>query len=145
MAIVALWSAIGRFLSSHSFATPHDACFQSVLRIRAESHLLRTATGLQRSKWHGRCLQPQIRFTLALILKLNERLGSGPSTILKAEFTAGLGPDFNNVSCARCHTTPATGGGSTTLKTRYGTVIDGVFDPLTEYDGSLVHSQRIGL
>ena len=57
----------------------------------------------------------------------------------------GLGPVFNNNSCAACHTTPAVGGGSTTLETRYGTVTNGVFDPLTQYGGSLIHSQGIGL
>ena len=83
---------------------------------------------------------------------------SGLSTTLQAEFVAGqqnfasvetiaggLGPVFNNNACAACHSTPAVGGGSTTLETRYGTVTNGVFDPLTQYGGSLIHSQGIGL
>ena len=83
---------------------------------------------------------------------------SGLSTTLQAEFTAGqqnfetvetvaggLGPVFNNVSCVICHSTPATGGGSATLETRYGTVTNGVFNPLAQYGGSLIHSQGIGL
>ena len=83
---------------------------------------------------------------------------SGLSTTLQTQFVAGqqnfesvetiaggLGPVFNNNSCAACHSTPAVGGGSTTLETRYGTVTNGVFDPLTQYGGSLIHSQGIGL
>jgi CxxC motif-containing protein (DUF1111 family) len=57
----------------------------------------------------------------------------------------GLGPVFNNTGCAQCHTTPAVGGGSTTLETRYGTLTNGAFDPLPQYGGSLIHSQGIGL
>src|SRR5262249_40492745 len=71
---------------------------------------------------------------------------SGLSRTLQAEFVAGqqvfesvetvavgLGPVFNDVSCAACHSTPAVGGGSLTLETRYGTVIAGAFNPLTQY------------
>jgi CxxC motif-containing protein (DUF1111 family) len=57
----------------------------------------------------------------------------------------GLGPVFNDTGCAQCHSAPAVGGGSTTLETRYGTLTNGVFDPLTQYGGSLIHSQGIGL
>ena len=39
----------------------------------------------------------------------------------------------------------AIGGGSDTLETRYGQVIDGVFNPLTQFDGQLLHSKGIGL
>jgi CxxC motif-containing protein (DUF1111 family) len=56
----------------------------------------------------------------------------------------GLGPVFNNTPCSACHTTPAVGGGSTLLETRYGTVTNGVFNPLTQYGGSLIHAQGIG-
>jgi CxxC motif-containing protein (DUF1111 family) len=83
---------------------------------------------------------------------------NGLSATLQDEFVAGqeefetvetvaggLGPVFNNVSCAACHSAPAVGGGSTTLETRYGTFTDGVFNPLTQYGGSLIHSQGIGL
>ena len=58
---------------------------------------------------------------------------------------AGLGPVFNNTSCAKCHDQGAIGGGSDTLETRYGQVIDGVFNPLTQFDGQLLHSKGIGL
>jgi CxxC motif-containing protein (DUF1111 family) len=56
----------------------------------------------------------------------------------------GLGPVFNNTPCASCHTAGAVGGGSIITETRYGTVTDGVFDPLAQYGGSLIHSQGIG-
>src|SRR5262249_37356105 len=43
----------------------------------------------------------------------------------------GLGPVFNDVSCANCHSSPAIGGGSTTLETRFGKLLaDGSFDPM---------------
>jgi CxxC motif-containing protein (DUF1111 family) len=82
---------------------------------------------------------------------------SGLSKTLQAEFVAGLvnfsspdtpqtglGPVFNNTPCAACHTTPAVGGGSTLIETRYGTVTNGVFNPLTQYGGSLIHAKGIG-
>jgi Di-haem oxidoreductase, putative peroxidase len=34
----------------------------------------------------------------------------------------GLGPVFNDTSCARCHTDPAVGGGSALVETRFGAV-----------------------
>jgi CxxC motif-containing protein (DUF1111 family) len=57
----------------------------------------------------------------------------------------GLGPVFNNTSCAACHSAGAVGGGSNITVTRYGTLTNGVFDPLTQYGGSLIHSQGIGI
>ena len=57
----------------------------------------------------------------------------------------GLGPVFNNTSCAQCHDQGGIGGGSDTLETRYGQVIDGVFNSLTQFDGQLLHSKGIGL
>jgi CxxC motif-containing protein (DUF1111 family) len=56
----------------------------------------------------------------------------------------GLGPVFNNTSCANCHDQGGIGGGSDTLETRYGQVIDGVFNSLTQFDGQLLHSKGIG-
>ena len=58
---------------------------------------------------------------------------------------AGLGPVFNNTSCAKCHDQGGIGGGSDMLETRYGQVINGVFNPLTKFDGQLLHSKGIGL
>ena len=57
----------------------------------------------------------------------------------------GLGPVFNNTGCSQCHITPAVGGGSNLTETRYGTLTNGVFDPLTQYGGTLIHSRGIGL
>jgi hypothetical protein len=48
----------------------------------------------------------------------------------------GLGPVYNDVSCAACHTDPATGGGSSTrFVTRFGRVSNGGFDPLSNRPG----------
>jgi CxxC motif-containing protein (DUF1111 family) len=58
--------------------------------------------------------------------------------------TTGLGPVFNNTPCSSCHSTGAVGGGSNLVETRYGTVTNGVFDPLAQYGGSLIHAQGIG-
>jgi CxxC motif-containing protein (DUF1111 family) len=82
---------------------------------------------------------------------------AGLSPALQARFVAGqanfsspdtpqtgLGPVFNNTPCAACHTAGAVGGGSALLETRYGTVTNGVFNPLTQYGGSLIHAQGIG-
>ena len=55
----------------------------------------------------------------------------------------GLGPIFNNTSCANCHTTPAIGGASTLAVTRFGRMDKGVFDPLAQFGGSLLQSRAI--
>ncbi len=57
----------------------------------------------------------------------------------------GLGPVFNDTSCVRCHSGPAAGGSSTTLETRFGAaLVDGGFDPLTKFGGSLMQVKGIG-
>ncbi len=56
---------------------------------------------------------------------------------------SGLGPIFNDVSCAACHSSPAIGGSSVKTVTRFGRRINGQFDPLTELGGSLLQSQAI--
>src|SRR5205823_5654234 len=59
--------------------------------------------------------------------------------------TEGLGPVFNERSCAACHTTPAIGGGSNTrMVTRFARRTGGVFDPLANLGGSLVQDHAIG-
>jgi CxxC motif-containing protein (DUF1111 family) len=58
---------------------------------------------------------------------------------------SGLGPVFNDTACFKCHTQGAIGGGDDRLETRYGRVINGVFNPLTQFDGTLVHAKGIGL
>ena len=68
----------------------------------------------------------------------------------KDEFTEeedisdGLGPVFNDVSCAACHSNPAVGGDSDIVETRFGTITHNQFDPLTQLGGSLIQSQGIG-
>jgi CxxC motif-containing protein (DUF1111 family) len=51
---------------------------------------------------------------------------------------SGLGPIFNNNSCATCHSVPVSGGAGTITVTRFGRTIGGHFDPLTEKGGSLL-------
>jgi len=55
----------------------------------------------------------------------------------------GLGPIYNNTSCANCHATPVVGGSGTGLVTRFGRMEKGDFDPLTELGGTLLESQAI--
>jgi len=56
---------------------------------------------------------------------------------------SGLGPIFNDVSCFACHSGPALGGASRITVTRFGRVVDGDFDPLTELGGSLLQRRSI--
>jgi CxxC motif-containing protein (DUF1111 family) len=56
----------------------------------------------------------------------------------------GLGPVFNDTSCARCHADPAVGGSNATLETRFGTTANGHFDPMTQFGGSLIQARGIG-
>jgi CxxC motif-containing protein (DUF1111 family) len=58
--------------------------------------------------------------------------------------TDGLGPVFNERSCAACHSVPATGGGSNRLVTRFATRVNGLFDALASLGGSLVQDHAIG-
>ena len=58
---------------------------------------------------------------------------------------SGLGPVFNETSCARCHTDPAVGGGSALVETRFGArTAGGTFDPLKQSGGSLIQAKGIG-
>jgi CxxC motif-containing protein (DUF1111 family) len=57
----------------------------------------------------------------------------------------GLGPLFNGRSCAECHSSPAVGGTSTTAETRFGRILKGHFDPMTEFGGSLIQTTGIEL
>jgi CxxC motif-containing protein (DUF1111 family) len=57
---------------------------------------------------------------------------------------SGLGPIFNNNSCAACHLLQASGGAGTLTVTRFGRRLpDGSFDPLTALDGTLLHAKAI--
>jgi CxxC motif-containing protein (DUF1111 family) len=57
----------------------------------------------------------------------------------------GLGPVFNERSCAACHSVPATGGGSTRTVTRFSKRTNGVYDAMTALGGSLMQDHAIGL
>ena len=62
----------------------------------------------------------------------------GLTTAQLADFADGLGPIFNNDSCAACHFKPAVGGSSAILETRFGRTVNGHFDPLSAEGGSLL-------
>lgn len=55
----------------------------------------------------------------------------------------GLGPVFNEASCATCHTNPV-GGTTNRIETRFGRTTNGVFDPLANFGGSLIQDHAIG-
>jgi len=55
----------------------------------------------------------------------------------------GLGPIFNDMSCASCHSGPVSGGAGTTTVTRFGRASGGHFDPLVEKGGSLLQARAI--
>lgn len=55
----------------------------------------------------------------------------------------GLGPIFNDVSCAACHSAPAVGGASGRTVTRFGHTAAGVFDPLAALGGSLLQDRSL--
>lgn len=57
----------------------------------------------------------------------------------------GLGPGFNDVSCAQCHAQPRAGGFATTSVIRFGKAASGgnAFDPLEHLGGSLLQERAI--
>jgi len=54
----------------------------------------------------------------------------------------GLGPVFNDRSCATCHRGGTTASNRTV--SRFGRITNGAFDPLAELGGSLIQSRGIG-
>ncbi len=56
---------------------------------------------------------------------------------------SGLGPIFNRYSCVACHGGPAVGGSSPVNVTRFGSVTNGRFDPLTALGGSLLQERSL--
>ncbi|HEY2344328.1 MAG TPA: di-heme oxidoredictase family protein [Xanthomonadaceae bacterium] len=56
---------------------------------------------------------------------------------------SGLGPIYNNTSCAACHSRPAIGGASNIVVTRFGRTVNGTFDPLTNLGGTLLQDKAI--
>ena len=55
----------------------------------------------------------------------------------------GLGPVFNSNACVNCHDIPISGGGAPAFVTRIGAIIDGKFDPLTKFGGSVLQANGI--
>jgi CxxC motif-containing protein (DUF1111 family) len=76
-----------------------------------------------------------------------ERFDAGLDEFNEVETAdAGLGPTFNDVSCGTCHLSPAAGGGSEILETRFGRMgSDGKFDGMPEFGGSLIQKNGIGV
>jgi CxxC motif-containing protein (DUF1111 family) len=73
------------------------------------------------------------------------RFSDGRAAFEQIEDVAdGLGPVFNANSCAACHNVGATGGGSETVETRFGTITNGAFDSLADLGGSLIQTDGIG-
>lgn len=69
---------------------------------------------------------------------------NGRGTFNRDENVAsGLGPVFNDDSCDECHGVPASGGGSNRTVTRIARRVNGVFDPLTEFGGSLLQNRAL--
>lgn len=58
--------------------------------------------------------------------------------IAAEEADEGLGPVFNNTSCAACHSSPAVGGDSNIVETRFGRMNGKHFDPMPSHGGSLL-------
>lgn len=55
----------------------------------------------------------------------------------------GIGPVFNDVSCAACHNGQASGGGNAVLSTRIGAIVNGRFDALVNVGGPTIQRQGI--
>ena len=55
----------------------------------------------------------------------------------------GLGPIFNDASCAACHTAGGIGGASERTVTRFGRVVNGQFSSLDHLGGSLLQAKAI--
>jgi len=102
--------------------------------------LLAFPTGLD-----GQSLQPRMGDPIdGLTAAQLARFEAGREEFLRT-FTAetGLGPGFNQDSCASCHSLPVGGGGSITV-TRFGTADKGEpFDPLAGQGGSLLQANAI--
>lgn len=73
------------------------------------------------------------------------RFDAGKEEFVQVETPAdGLGPVFNEVSCAKCHLQGAIGGGGTLVETRFGKRNPGgTFDPLAQFGGSLIQTTGI--
>jgi CxxC motif-containing protein (DUF1111 family) len=73
------------------------------------------------------------------------RFAAGREVFSESETVAdGVGPVFNDDSCVACHDSPAVGGGSTRVETRFGRRTRAGFDALAILGGSLIQEQGIG-
>ncbi len=76
-------------------------------------------------------------------LSFLEGISSGEFQEARATFMAvedindGLGPIFNETGCANCHSNGAVGGAGDQIERRFGRFVNGLFDPLTSFGGSL--------
>jgi CxxC motif-containing protein (DUF1111 family) len=72
---------------------------------------------------------------------------NGRAEFLEDEEVAdGLGPLFNGRSCGECHGVPAIGGGDgTRFVTRFGRTLNGAFDPLADFGGTLIQDHALGI
>ena len=55
----------------------------------------------------------------------------------------GIGPIFNDTSCVACHDAGGVGGASVRTVTRFGRMVNGVFDPMEAQGGSLLQERAI--
>ncbi len=93
---------------------------------------------------------PTLRFGLpisGLTDTQQERFTEGKDAFEEVEVAAdGLGPVFNDTSCAACHTLGGIGGASDIVETRFGTTgTDGAFDAMSYIGGSLIQTTGIGV
>jgi CxxC motif-containing protein (DUF1111 family) len=87
----------------------------------------------------------QFGAVLAGLSTANEQaFNIGKTDFMSIETVAsGLGPVFNGKSCFECHFAAGVGGPSNITVTRFGRLTNGVFDPLTNLDGTLLHKFAI--
>jgi len=79
--------------------------------------------------------------TAAQLTQFNE----GREAFAEEEDAAdGLGPGFNDVGCAVCHSAGSVGGGSKIIEKRIGRLTNGVFNPLANEGGELLQLKGLG-
>lgn len=96
--------------------------------------------------WRAASVSPDFGDPIAGLTPAQQALfADGKEDFEEVEEAAdGLGPVFNGTSCAECHSSPAVGGTSATFETRFGRILNGRFDPMTEFGGSLIQTTGIG-
>jgi len=95
----------------------------------------------------GRAVADRGHFGAALAgLSASEKsdFANGKVEFLNVETVeGGLGPIFNDVSCVACHFQGGAGGASRTVVTRFARLLNGAFDPMTEFGGPLLQRRAI--